>query len=201
MKLSLELMNDSINDFFEPQRANALRAEIVNREPSGREEVILASVKSAIEQAGAIPLTFRFKSDNGRTSHHLVYASKNRPAAGMMKSILKTASSEVVEGVGSSEHDPRDREATRNLFAGLYEVEHRLLSEFAGRRVQFEVLLAEEAGTHFTEGNYRDALLGLEQSGRVCVDPPAEHRRFQRSGQKRTLPKSVCITFSGGEPE
>lgn len=146
MKLSLELMDHSINEFFELQRANVLRAEIQNKEPSSREEVILASVKSALELVVAIPLTFRFKSDNGRTSHHLVYASKNQRAAGMMKSILKTASTEVIEGVGSSQFDPRISEAP-DLFGGLYQVADRVLSVFAGRRVQFEDLLAEEAST------------------------------------------------------
>ena len=36
MKLSLELMKRSIDDFFESRRANALRAELENREPSRR---------------------------------------------------------------------------------------------------------------------------------------------------------------------
>jgi len=201
MKLSLELMKDSIDDFFEPERANALRAELENREPPEREELILTSVKSAIENAGAFPLTFRFKSDNGRTSHHLVYASKNQRAAGMMKSILKTASSEIVEGVGSSQYDPHGGEAPGNMFAGLYQVADRLLSVFAGRKIQFELLLSEEAGTHFTESNYRDALLDLESTGRVHVEPSAELRRLQPGGQKRTLPKGVWLTFPSGDQD
>jgi hypothetical protein len=96
MKLSLDLMTSSIDDFFEPARARALRAEIGTQKPRERESLIINSVKSAIEQVGAIPLTFRFKGDTGRTSHHLVYASKDPRAAGIMKSILKTARSMTV---------------------------------------------------------------------------------------------------------
>jgi hypothetical protein len=104
----------------------------------------------------------------------LVYASKNREAAGMMKNILRAASSAVREGVGSGEHDPRIRESPASLFSGLYEVEDRLLTVYTGREIRFGTLLQEEAHTQYTETNYRDAILKLERERRVKVDPPAE---------------------------
>jgi three-Cys-motif partner protein len=195
MKLDLAIMNKSVDEFFEPERATILRAGIQNRSPVEREEVILAAVKSSITEAGAIPLVFGFKSDSGRRSHHLVYASKNQKAAGMMKSILRSASSDVTEGVGSGEHNPRAAEIGPSLFGGLFEIEGRLLSVFAGRVVTFANLLQEEAQTQYTESNYRDAVLKLEREGRVTVDPPAEKRRRQAGGEKPTLPKSVAIRF------
>jgi hypothetical protein len=195
MKLDLEIMNRSVDEFFEPARAKALRAEIPNRSAPERQRIILSAVTSSITEAGAIPLFFRFKSNKGRTSHHLVYASKNQRAAGMMKGILRSASSKVVEGVGSSEHDPRVRELSGSLFDGLYEVEDRLLSVYASREIRFGALLEAEAHTQYPESNYRDAVLKLEGEGRVVVDPPAETRRFQAGGKKRTLPKGVLIRF------
>lgn len=195
MKLDLAIMNKSVDEFFEPERAKILRAKIQNRSASEREEIILAAVKSSITEARAIPLFFGFKSDRGRRSHHLVYASKNRSAAEMMKSILRSASSDVTEGVGSSEHDPRTGRAAPSLFAGLYEVEERLLSVFANRTIRFDALLQEEAAQKYTESNYRDAILRLEHEGRVIVDPPAEKRRLQAGGEKRTLPKNVSMRF------
>jgi hypothetical protein len=159
----------------------------------------LEAVKASITEAGAIPLIFGFKSDSGRTSHHLVYASKNRNAAEMMKRILRSASSEVTEGVGSGEHNPRAAEEGLSLFEGLYEVEDRLLSVFAGRRVTFGSLLQEEQQTQYTESNYRDAILKLERDGRVTVVPSAEDRRFQAGGEKRTLPQKAAITFMRDE--
>jgi len=195
MKLGLAIMNRSVDEFFEPERARALRADIQDRSAPERERIILAAVKSSIEDAGAIPLVFGFKSDNGRLSHHLVYASKNAKAAGMMKIILRSASSDIREGVGSGEHDPRARESSGLLFAGLYEIEERLLSVYAGRQIRFDILLREEARTSYTESNYRDALLRLESEKRVTVEPPAEQRKFQAGGEKRTLPKGVLIQF------
>ena len=195
MKLDLAIMNRSVDEFFEPERAKALRADIQDREPAEREQLILAAVKSAITEAEAIPLVFGFKSNNGRTSHHLVYASKNKQAAGMMKNIFRSASSAVTEGVGSGKHDPRTREAAASLFSGLYQVEERLLSVFAGRDLYFGALLEEEAHTQYTESNYRDAILRLEDEGRIIVEPPAEERRLQAGSKKRTLPKEVRIRF------
>jgi hypothetical protein len=195
MKLDLEIMNDSIDEFFEAERAKGLRSDIKHRTPAEREELILAAVSDAIKQVGAISLPFKFKSDNGRTSHHLIYASKNERAAQMMKRILKSVSSAVDQGVGSNEHDPRVKSTTASLFAGMYEVEDRLLKLFAGREISFGDLLAEESETKFTDTNYRDALLGLEAEGRVIAEPPADARRYQAGGQKRTLSKKVLLKF------
>lgn len=195
MKLDLEIMNRSIDEFFERDAANALRNEIQNRRAAEREGIIITAVKSAITQAGAIPLVFRFRSDQGRISHHLVYASKESRAANMMKSIMRSASSTISEGVGSGEHNPRDRSAPGLLFGGLYEVEERLLAVFAGREIRFDGLLREEAQTKYTEGNYRDALLNLERDGKITVVPPAEDRRFLAGRKKRSLPKTVEISF------
>jgi hypothetical protein len=180
-------MNTSIDEFFEPDRGRALRIEIQNRSAAEREEIIVRTVTTALEGAGAVALPFRFKSDNGRTSHHLVFASKNVAAAGIMKRILRSASSSIRDGVGSSEHDPRERHRTASLFSGLYEVEDRLLSAFAGRRLQFGTLLELEAHTSFTDSNYRDAILKLEQESRIAVDPHAERRPYQAGRTKRGL--------------
>ena len=196
MKLGLEIMNDSIDEFFSAERAKLLRAEIKDRTPSEREDLILKAVTDAIKEVGAISLPFKFKSDKGRTSHHLIYASKNKAASGMMKRILASVSSAVAEGVGSHEHDPRQKDTTPSLFSGPYEVEERLLSNFVGRELSFGALLDEESTTtRFTDTNYRDALLRLEAQGKVVAEPVAELRPFQAGGKKRTLSKTVLLKF------
>jgi hypothetical protein len=113
----------------------------------------------------------------------------------MMKRILNAASSAATEGVGSGEHRPRSRGTAPSLFEGIFEVEERLLSVFRGREISFKTLLHEEALMRYTETNYRDAILKLEGEGRVAVTPPAEKRRFQAGGTKRTLPMSAIIRF------
>lgn len=112
-----------------------------------------------------------------------------------MKRIFSAASSTVTEGVGSGEHDPGAADRSVPLFGGLYQVQEQLLDRFDGRSIQFGRLLEEESNTRFTDSNYRDAILELERDSRVTVDPPAELRRWQAGGLKRTLPLTVYITF------
>lgn len=75
------------------------------------------------------------------------------------------------------------------------EVKERLQQVFAGRTATFDEIILAEADTRFTDTAYRNALLELEQEGRVTLKPPAEERRFQPGGKFRTLPGTTCITF------
>ena len=139
MKLSYEVMNDSINTFFEAARAGRIRAAILSkRSPKEREEIILAEVGGALKEAGAHPLVFGFRTqEGGRTSHHLVYATKNVKALNNMKRIYTKASSDKRDGVGSLDFDPRDAEASGQLFSRLDEVRQRLFQVFSGRTLTF----------------------------------------------------------------
>ena len=78
MKLSYQVMNDSVNGFFEAARAGLIRAAIHStRSPQEREQVILAAVDEALKEVKAYPLEFGFRTrEGGGTSHHLVYATK-----------------------------------------------------------------------------------------------------------------------------
>src|SRR5258706_12609543 len=97
MKISYEIMNDSINAFFETARADQVREEIRTIvSPQEREQVILTAVTSALKEAArAYSLTFGFRTrEGGGTSHHLVYATKNVAELNQMKLIYTKASSD-----------------------------------------------------------------------------------------------------------
>lgn len=198
MKLSYPVMDDSINEFFEKERAEALRQEIALRNPPAREEVVLNAIRSAIKKAKGIPVVFAFRTrEGGGTSHHLVFASKHPKGASIMKNLMTSYSSEVIDGVGSWDFDPRDTQAkTLPLFSPLNNICERLLEQFAGRTQTFRELLEEEAvETQYTETNYRDAVLRLEADFRIQVSPPAEERRMQAGNVKRTLPPDTTLQF------
>ena len=199
MKISYELMNESINAFFEAARADQIREEIRSiQSPQARENLILAAVTKALkENAGAYSLTFGFRTrEGGGTSHHLVYATKNAKAQNQMKRIYTKASSDQTDGVGSLDYDPRDAEPrTLSLFSPIEEVRQRLLQVFAGRTLTFDEIIQAEADTRFTDTAYRNALLELEHEQRVTVNPPADQRRFQPGGERRSLSGSTSITF------
>jgi hypothetical protein len=142
-------------------------------------------------------VVFAFRSrEGGGTSHHLVFAYKDKKGAGIMKRIMNACSSEVIEGVGSWDFDPKDAATTLPLFSPLDEVCDRLLEVFAGRMLTFKQLLDEEAPeTQYTDTTYRDAVFRLEAEFRIEVDPPEERRRMQAGSTKRTLPEATKLTF------
>ncbi len=200
MKISYEVMNDSINAFFEAARADQVRDEIRTIDnPQEREDVILFAVRRALkDDVGASSLTFAFRTrEGGGTSHHLVYATKNIRALNQMKRIYTKASSDKADDVGSLDFDPRDA-GPRNmsLFGPMEEVRQRLLQVFAGRTLTFEELIVAEADhTRFTDTAYRNALLDLEEEKRVTMIPPAQERRLRPGGERRSLPGATSITF------
>lgn len=197
MKLGYPVMDESIDEFFEHERAAALRAEVGALAPPAREKRVLSAIDEALRQTGALPLSFAFRTrEGGGTSHHLVFASKDKKGVGIMKRLMNQASSEIIDGVGSWDFDPRDKGKSLPLFSGLEEVRQRVLSVFAGRTLTFEQVIAEEVpSTRYTDSNYRDALLELEAEGRIVLDPPAEKRPLQAGGRRRTLSGRIRITF------
>jgi hypothetical protein len=198
MKLGYSVMDSSIDEFFEPDRAATLRAEVATLSGSAREEKIVEAVMAALRDYGATPLAFRFARESGGTSHYLIFASKNETGIRIMKRLMAKASSEIRDGVGSFKYDPRDAIAPRLPFSGLAPVKDRMFEVFAGRTITLKDILAEEAPkTQYTESNYRDALLELERDGQIVVEPRAEDRPFQAGGEKRTLPEQTRITFPG----
>jgi len=198
MKLGYPVMDESIDEFFEPKLAATLRGEVGALTPPARERRVLAAIDEALRQAGAAPLAFAFRTrEGGGTSHHLVFASKSQKGTTIMKRLMNQASSRIIDGVGSWDYDPRDQGIRQQeLFAGLYEVRERVLSAFAGRTAAFDQIIEEEmASTRYTDSNYRDALLELESEGLLVMDPPAVERPMQAGGVKRTLPGRTRITF------
>jgi three-Cys-motif partner protein len=198
MKLSYPVMDGSIDEFFERDRAASLRSEIRGLSPAKREERVLDAIRLAIQDQGGVPLVFKFRTrEGGGTSHHLVFASKGAKGIAIMKRIMNQASSSISDGVGSWDFDPRDDGSVLSLFSPLEEVRNRLLSAFAGREVSFRQIIAEELRrTNYTESNYRDALLELEKAGQVKVSPISDKRRWHEAGVKRTLPLGTKIVFS-----
>ncbi len=198
MKLSYPLMDGSIDEFFEAERADSLRKEIAGLKPRDREGAVLSAIRTAVEGCAGIPVVFAFRSrEGGGTSHHLVFASKHPKGASIMKRIMNACSSQVVDGVGSWDFNPKAGDPSPLLlFSPLDQVCDRLLEVFAGRTLTFGQLLHEEVReTQYTETNYRDALLRLESEFRIITNPPAQARRMQAGNEKRTLPTVTALEF------
>lgn len=192
--------NDAVKSHMEalfgPPRLTALRATVKDKEPLEREQLIMGALAEAIrELGGRYILPFRFRA-RGRTSHYLVFVSKEFLGYEIMREVMAKESSSSVEGVASFEYDPADISSPRLFEIGrpLDELGELLLAEFAGMtRTVHQVYERHSSGRPFIKRNYKDALLRLEEAGRALMTPPVDQRKV-RSG-KSTLADQVLVSF------
>jgi hypothetical protein len=144
-------------------------------------------------------LPFCFKNEHGtRTSHHLIFATKNFRGYEIMKDIMARQSSAADQGVPSFTYSPAD-----SRFPLLFELTHplddlesMLLKDFAGHSLSLQAIYEEHCvGKPYILKNYRDALRKLEHTGKIRTEPPAEHRRKIRG--EVTFSEKVRVTFPG----
>ena len=167
---------------FGEVRAEDLRDKLKPLNPAKRELAILENICEAlIEMGGKYVLPFRFKRPDGsRTSHHLIFVSKNPRGYKIMKDIMAKASSWSDQGVPSFEYNPSYR--SEGLFfefaRPLDELEGLLIEEFSGQSIRMDAIYEQHNyGRPFVEANYKNVLNAMETKGLITCDPPAGKRR------------------------
>lgn len=188
--LSNPVMTNNMNSFFGEVRANKLRAEIVNKTPQERENLIIAGLKESLaEFGGEYSIEYFFKDINrGKTSHFLIFVSKNILGYNIMKSIMAKESSDKIQGVANFGFNPRDKQKREekenapflfNMFdSPIDDLAEELLKSFSGKTLTTnEVYQGHNVGREFIFKNYQDALRKLEEQGTVIVNPSANERR------------------------
>jgi three-Cys-motif partner protein len=95
MGLNNENVKEHMNALFGEKRANELRAKLSPLSPHERELTIVEELGQAFQTMGyTFVLPFRFRNDEGtRTSHHLIFVSKEFLGYNIMKGIMASASS------------------------------------------------------------------------------------------------------------
>ena len=171
-----------------------LRATLPNKKPHEREALILEELAQAIKaMGGAYVLPFRFKNSEGtRTSHSLVFVSKHFKGYEIMKDIMAKESSIIDQGVPSFTYSPADASMPLlfSLARPLDSLKGDLLNTFAGEKLTMnEIYEAHNVDTPFIRKNYREALIALEEEGKIVAEPPATKRR------KNTFAHHVTVIF------
>jgi three-Cys-motif partner protein len=194
MGLPNKLVEDHMNALFGEQRANALRAALGGLSSEKREATIVEAIAAALkEMGGKFVLPFRFRNAAGsRTSHHLIFVSKNIRGYEIMKEVMARESSQEQQGVPTFEYNPSvlNQGILFELSRPLDELEAMLLKKFAGRSLPMEqVYSLHHVGTRFIKKNYKTILMKMESAGIVKANPPAQKRR------RDTMADSVVITF------
>lgn len=197
--LSNPEMTENMNKFFGKNLADNLRQSIAGKPPKEREKLIISALKEALaELGGKFSIEYFFKDANGeKTSHFLIFVSKNVLGYDIMKSIMAKESSDVQEGVASFGFNPKDRIGQQSLlfFSPIDDLAQELLGIFAGQVLTTnEIYHSHGVGREYVFKNYQDALRRLEEQGKIDVNPPANERR--KVNGIVTFSENIKVTFS-----
>jgi hypothetical protein len=188
-------VEEHIEALFDLVGADVLRRDLDGLDSCQREQEVMRQLEDALKNRGHARYVrhFTFLNETGsRTSHRIVFATKHRLGAKIMKGVMAAAGGWEDHGVPLYCYGgPRP---TLSLFDPLSELTTSLLEHFAGQSLTVEELyMTHGLDLPYTEANYKTVLLGLEADGRVVCDKPASLRR-SRSGRP-TLADSVTVRF------
>ncbi|QGZ89134.1 three-Cys-motif partner protein TcmP [Microcystis aeruginosa] len=198
MALSNDAVKEHINALFGQVRADQLRERLKTLTPQERELTVLEAICEALkEMGGKYVLPFRFRHEMGnRTSHHLIFVSKNPIGYKIMKEIMAKESSEQTQGVPSFEYNPATLQQPLlfELTRPLDELESMLLDTFSGKSMTMkDIYNQHHVGKPYISKNYKTALSNLEAQNKIVADPPANKRPKKKGAV--TFADSVKVTF------
>jgi len=197
-RINMGLNNPAVKEhmaaLFGEERAALLRQKLGTLPTHKREMLIVEELCQAIMAMGhRFVLPFCFKDDKGtRTSHHLIFVSKDFKGYDIMKEIMAKECSGSEQGVPSFEYNPVDaRDASQQqflfqLFRPLDDLSEMLLRAFQGQTLTMQSVYQEHSvGRKYIKRNYKDALMMLEKEDKIVV---SKHR-------KRTFGDRVQVKF------
>jgi three-Cys-motif partner protein len=202
MGLNNETVREHMNVLFGQARADAVRRKLEGLKPEERENLIVEELSAALKELGAdFVLQFTFRNETGtRTTHHLIFASKDFKGYDIMKEIMAQESSEQTQGVASFEYSPASEKYPLlfELSRPLDDLENMLLKSFIGKRLTTkQIYQRHSVGRPYIKRNYKQILVKMETAGKIAADPPAD-KRPTRKGQP-TFADDVIVTFPSKE--
>lgn len=200
-RINMGLTNDKVEShmsaLFGDERCEKLRAELSNKNPYERELLIIEELCIALKEYGSrFVLPFRFKNKKGeRTSHHLIFVSKDIRGYEIMKDIMARESSNHQQGVPSFEYSPADFLPQQTLLFQLSkpldDLKNEILQVFKGRRLKMSELYDEHnVDTPYIKRNYKEALRTLFDEGKI--EAISKKGKPPRKG---TFADEIIITF------
>lgn len=201
-RINAGINNDAVRHhmdaLFGSTRISRMREALINRPAHEREVFVLEELAQALRELGATHmLPFRFRRPDGsRTSHALVFVTKNPLGYRIMKDIMAGESSTEDQGVPSFEYSPADARCPLlfSLNRPLDTLAGELLIRFAGRTLPMKAVFeAHHVGTPFIERNYKAVLGRMEEQGRIVANPPANQRPMRKG--ERTFSDKTIVTF------
>lgn len=196
--ISNPLVSKHMDALFGQERAEKMRGFVRTMNPRQREIYVLEELANALKDLGAkFVLPFRFKRGDGhRTSHALIFVTKDFRGYAIMKDIMARESSTLDEGVPSFAYSPAEADTPLlfSLSQPLSALKNELLKTYAGRSLTMvEVYESHNVDRPYIAKNYKSALNELEAKGQIVANKPAAKRQM-RNGE-RTFADSTMVTF------
>lgn len=169
---------------FGDDSSERLRLELRPMSPSERESTIVNELAFALKGFGhRFVLPFCFKNESGkRTTHHLIFVSKNFKGYEVMKGIMAQASSSGEQGVPSFVYSPADSRRQQLLFElnrPLDDLRSMLLEDFAGNTLTMkDIYMKHSVDRPYLKKHYKEVLVMLEQDGLVSTSGRKSKRGF-----------------------
>ena len=205
-RINMGINNDVIMmhmlSLFGEEKLNYLRKEIENvTSPKEREIIVVQELCNVLKNNGSrFVLPFRFKNNDGtRTSHHLIFLSKNFRGYEIMKEIMYKESSDVTGDVASFEYNPRDIHFKQgslfdSLSRPLDDLQGMLLQTYTECTIDFRKLYEEHSvDKPYIKKNYKDVLKSLYEAGKITAVNPTTGK----PPRKGSFSDEMRITFGG----
>jgi len=200
-RINMGLTNPAVEihmrSLFENQYDSLIEAVNAIDNPAERESQVVESLCQAIQGYGTrYTLPFCFKNSEGsRTSHHLIFVSKDFKGYDEMKKIMFEESSNHLDGVAAFEYNPRDVISHRQqllfqLSAPLEELRGSLLNSYRGQVTTLaDIYPKHSVDTPFIIKNYKEVLKMMYDAGIINAEKNGKPPR------KGTFADDVVITF------
>jgi three-Cys-motif partner protein len=192
--LNNPMVKEHMCALFGEGQADALSQEVAGLDAKDRETHIVEALCDALgAKRGRFVLPFGFRNDEGtRTSHHLIFVSKNVLGYTIMKDIMRKESSSHNQGVATFQYSPADGryQLLFELQRPLDDLEGLLVRDFAGKTLAMHQIFEQHhLGRPFVSSNYKEILKKMEARHLIRCRPNSAERR------KNTLGDDVEITF------
>ena len=205
-RVNMGVNNDAIKQhmasLFGDERLNRLRSQLPDTLTADeREAIVVQELCEALRQNGSgFVLPFRFKNDSGaRTSHHLIFLSKNFRGYEIMKEIMAKESSDTRDGVASFEYNPRDMHYKQGtifdlLSRPLEDLQGMLMEQYKGRTIDFLELFEEHSVDRpYVKKNYKEVLRTMLDASLISAVNPKNNK----PPRKGSFSDEMRITFGG----
>ena len=202
MALSSNTKFDSyLAGIFGEERTAELKKKLEPLSAEDREPVVIDALIDALKETRAksvLPFKF-YRTDMHRTSHYIIFVSKNLLACRIMKNVMYNVSAKDSDGIASFEYHDQANFGDDYQQMGFFDTPfqilcNELLTNNSGKTVRVKDLCERYENSYtnrFVSKNVKDALNKLEDQERLTVT--GRKKMFVRG--KKTMPDAALVTF------